>query len=162
MNGFDRHHVIRFCLLALIIALNPVVVSNGKIRGFYKCPGEILVSVFGIAFPFLLSITGARTADTTTIGRLIPRFGKTMNIARFQHDGQTQNHPYSQCRKQIFIFRRHFRFPGYGMLQNLDLFIQRVHYNQVALDRQGNILSREYRPGQSNPDIGQFQTRYLM
>jgi hypothetical protein len=44
--------VIRFCLLALIIALNPVVVSNGKIRGSTNAQERYLFPFFVLPFPF--------------------------------------------------------------------------------------------------------------
>ena len=55
-HRFDRHHHLGLRLLSLIETLNLGVEPDGEVGRFDKRPGQILVPVLGVAWPFFLPL----------------------------------------------------------------------------------------------------------
>ena len=78
-HGFNGDHAIGFGLFSLIISLDRVVVTNGKIGGLNKGPRQISVAVFGIPLALLFAVAEPCGANATTVGGVVAYFGKPLN-----------------------------------------------------------------------------------
>jgi hypothetical protein len=58
---------------------------------FGKCPAQIPIAVFTVAIPFSFAVGESTGRYTPAIGCEITHFGKTVDIANFQHDRHSQD-----------------------------------------------------------------------
>ena len=105
---FSSDYYFCFGELLLIVTLDRIVITNGKVRRFYECPGQILVSIFGIGTAFLFAIAVSRATDTTTVRGIMTHSIKSFNVTGFQHDRQRQSEPNSIYAGELYEFRREF------------------------------------------------------
>ena len=59
--------------------------------GFDECPAKIPITIFAIAMTFAFASWQALRRHTAAIGGKISYFGKTADIADFQHNGHRQD-----------------------------------------------------------------------
>ncbi len=90
-HGFNGDHAVGSGLFSLIVSLNRVVVTNREIGGLNKGPGQVSVAVFGIPLAFLFAVAEPCCANAATVGGVVADFGKPLNRASLQHDGQCQD-----------------------------------------------------------------------
>ena len=82
-DGFKCNYSISFFCFTLVKTLGSFVVTNGKVSGFYKGPGQVFIAVLGIAFAFLFTIAQFFTAYTATIRSIVSDFFETFDVSCF-------------------------------------------------------------------------------
>src|SRR5918994_6212627 len=97
-HRFDGHNRVALRFLFLIEAFDPRIKPDRKVGGLYKCPGQILVAVFGIAASFTFAVADFLAPHTPTVRSVIADTGKSFDLSGLQHDGQRQDRPYSGYR----------------------------------------------------------------
>ena len=63
----DRHHVGCLRFLPFVEAFRFRIEAHRKIGGFDESPGQVLVTVLGVPFAFLLAITGVHAIAATGV-----------------------------------------------------------------------------------------------
>ena len=72
-----------FCQLALIVFLHCIVITDGEVGRFNKCPCQIFISVFCVRFTFLFAVTVSGTIDATAVRGILAHFFKNRGQSYF-------------------------------------------------------------------------------
>src|SRR5215468_8719579 len=70
-HRFDRHNLVALRFLFLIEAFDSRIKADRKIGGLHKCPGQILVAVFGVATSFSFTVADFLAPHTSTVRSVI-------------------------------------------------------------------------------------------
>jgi hypothetical protein len=147
-HRLDGDHPVRFRLFPLIISLDLGVVAHREIGRLHECPGQILVTVLGVALPLAFAIAEFVTPDTPAVGGEIAHRGKPPDLAGLQHNGQGQDVANAADRQELAKGRPQCDPLFHGALEDGNLVGEAVHHRQVAGDRE-----RPLRIGQETQDI---------
>ena len=79
------HEVTSGCL-SVVEGSGHLIITTRQLGSFRKGPGQILVAVLAVTFPFLLLVACLFGGNLTAIGRKIAHGWKPFNLACFQHD----------------------------------------------------------------------------
>ena len=82
----------------------------GKVRRLHKRPGQIFILVLAVTFALLLAVTRPGGLHAPAVRTEIAYSGKSFNVARLQHDRQTQDLPDPRNGQQLHIFRPELDF----------------------------------------------------
>ena len=139
-QSLNSDNIVRPGLLPFVKPLRFRTVAQGKMGRFNKRPGQVLVAVLGIAFPFLLAVARMLTIDAACIRSKVTRAGKAINRSRLQQDrrGQYPNNA-RNARKKIVLGGD---FDGFleTFFKQINLRTQRSNHGNVGFDGQCHIL----------------------
>src|ERR671919_3156517 len=77
----DGHNRVALGFLFLIEAFDPRAKADRKIRCLYKCPGQILIAVLGIAASFTFAVADFLASHPPTVRRVIADTGKSLDLS---------------------------------------------------------------------------------
>lgn len=88
---FDSDNRIALGFLFLIEAFDSRIIADGKIGGFHKRPGQILIAVFGIGTAFTFAVADFLTPHTPTLRSVVSNTGKSLDLSGLEHDGERRD-----------------------------------------------------------------------
>ena len=140
----DRHHIVRLRLLPFVESFCLGAVAQREVSRLNEGPGQVFITVLGVAFSFFLAVTGAYAVNAPGVGRKVARRRKTANRPRFEQDRGRQDSTNAGYAGQQAIFRS-LRDPFLkSLFKAVNLGGKRRNDRHVGLDRQGNVVGQRH------------------